>query len=79
MSMASTDPTSKSGGIPPPPPPDDQGNPQTFIVFPHMPFTKEEYMQFMKNEFKMITNQIKHDLDRYKKQQAKIRQQIEEG
>ena len=79
MSMASTDPTSKSGGIQPPPPPDDQGNPQTFIVFPDMPFTKEEYMQFMKNEFKMITNQIIHDLDRYKKQQAKIRQQIEEG
>lgn len=76
--MASTDPTSKSSGIPPPPPPSDEGTPASFDVFPGMPFTKEEYKQFMTNEFKMLASQIKHDLERFKKQQQQIRQQISE-
>lgn len=69
-----------SGGLPPVDPTQgaDDGDPQKMVmVFPGMPFTPEEYKEFMKNLFQSVTNQIKHDMKRMKEAYQKMKQEIE--
>lgn len=42
--------------------------------FPSMPMTKKEYTQFLNNEFKFFSQIVKHDMQRMKEANRKLRQ-----
>ena len=50
-------------------------NPQEMTnFFPSMPMDKEQYKQFLDNEFKFLSQIVKHDLARMKEANRKLRQ-----
>ncbi len=53
----------------------DQGNQAANInFFPSMPFTPEQYREFMKTEFKFMSQIVKHNMQRMKKAMQKMKQ-----
>ncbi|MCP5509195.1 MAG: hypothetical protein H7A39_02130 [Chlamydiales bacterium] len=46
-------------------------------LFPTMPFSAEQYKQFMKNEFKILSQIIKHDMQRMKKAMEEMKRAAE--
>ena len=55
---------------------DDNAAPIYF--FPNMPFTREQYKEFLKNEFKFLSQIVKHDMEQMKKAMQKMKR-MEEG
>ena len=41
--------------------------------FPSMPFTPEQYKEFLKNEFKFLSQIVKHDMEQMKKAMQKMK------
>ncbi len=65
-------------GTPPGQTGSDGNNAAPIYFFPSMPFTPEEYKEFMKNEFKFLSQIIKHDMQKMKKAMQKMKR-MEEG
>lgn len=58
--------------------PSDQGSQSPpRQLFPSMPFSPEQYKQFMKNEFKILSQLIKHDMQRMKKAMEEMKRAAE--